>query len=109
MKFKFQYKKQNIELDVRPVSIYNTGLMFCSKKTKPLLFNFKKPSRFKITSLFVFFTFVAVWLDDKNNVLEIRKVKPFTFSVKPIKKVSKLLEIPLNCENRDTIGLLVDD
>ncbi|MEK6883800.1 MAG: hypothetical protein AABY22_29495 [Nanoarchaeota archaeon] len=73
------------------------GLMFKLKdKTNPLLFEFSKPTTMAIHSLFVFSSFLALWLDDKNQIQEIRKVDPFKLSIKPKKPFSKLVEIPLN-------------
>jgi uncharacterized membrane protein (UPF0127 family) len=73
------------------------GLIFTRKeKVKTLLFKFDKERIISIHSLFVFFPFVAIWLDDKNNVIEKRIVKPFRLSVMPKKPFSRLIEIPIN-------------
>lgn len=74
-----------------------TGLMFKERETaKALLFDFKEPTRIRIHSFFVFFPFVAVWLDKKNKVIEIKKITPFTISTRPKKEFNKLIEIPFN-------------
>lgn len=84
------------------------GLMFKSRKeADALLFEFEKPVNFRIHSLFVFFPFFAVWLDDKNKVIEIREVKPFTLSLKPKEPYRKLLEIPFNKRYKEKIKLLI--
>jgi len=70
------------------------GLMFRTRKTSPLIFEFSKDTRMAIHSFFVFFPFHAVWLDKNNKIIEQRKVKPFTFCVKPRKAFRKLIEIP---------------
>ena len=70
------------------------GLMFRSRKTKPLLFEFKNDVHLAIHSIFVFFPFQAIWLDENNRIIEQRIVKPFTFSVRPKKPFRKLIEIP---------------
>ena len=70
------------------------GLMFRTRKTRPLIFEFKKDTRMAIHSLFVFFPFHAVWLDKNNRIIEQRKVKPFTLFVRPKKPFRKLIEIP---------------
>ena len=72
-----------------------SGLMFKKKETEPLLFEFSKPTRMAIHSYFVFFPFIAVWMN-KDKIVEVRKVKPFTFHIKPKKPFTKLLEIPIN-------------
>ncbi len=74
-----------------------TGLMFSSKEnSRALLFKFEKPTRLAIHSLFVFFDFLAIWLDKKNKIVDMKIVKPFRLSVKPKKSFSKLVEIPIN-------------
>ena len=102
MKFNFIHKNKNIGLDIKRCNFFQMfrGLMFtrCEKARALLLFDFKKSRRMKIHSWFVFFHFVAIWLDDKNKVLEIKRVKPFRFCVLPKKKFCKLIEIPINKE-----------
>ena len=66
-----------------------TGLMFRGRNCNNLLFDFKGEGRFAIHSWFVFFPFLAVWLDAGN-------------------KVRKLIEVPLNRENTDVISLFSD-
>ena len=86
------------------------GLMFKEKeKSHALLFDFKKPTKIKIHSLFVFFPFVAIWLDEKNKIVDLKVVKPFTFSVFSKKSFKKLIEIPLNRRYENIIKLLVGD
>ena len=82
-----------------------TGLMFRTKHTNPLLFELKSPRA--IHSFFVFFPFVAVWLDKNNKVVEIKKVKPFTLHVLPKKHFAKLVEIPVNKKNKKILRNLV--
>lgn len=73
------------------------GLMFKSKNNaNALIFDFEKKSDMKIHSFFVFFPFIALWLDDKNRIIEKRIINPFTLSINPKKSFSKLVEIPLN-------------
>lgn len=70
------------------------GLMF---KVKPCIiyWNFKKPVTTNIHSMFCR-KFFAIWLDDKNNIIKIKLVKPFQFNIKPEKEYSRLIEIPLS-------------
>jgi uncharacterized membrane protein (UPF0127 family) len=70
------------------------GLMFRTRKTSPLLFEFKKNVRMAIHSFFVFFPFKAIWLDENNRIIAQKIVKPFTFCVCPRKPFRKLIEIP---------------
>jgi uncharacterized membrane protein (UPF0127 family) len=107
----FNYKKKKIILDVNTCNNFEKviGLMFSSRKAKPLLFEFEKPVKISIHSLFVFYPFLALWMDNKDNIVDKRIVDPFKISVSPNKKFSKLLEIPFNEDNRHLIELLVGD
>jgi uncharacterized membrane protein (UPF0127 family) len=74
-----------------------SGLMFSSKKNaRALLFSFKKPTRLAIHSFFVFYPFLAIWLDDKNKIIKMSIIKPFNPIIKPKKSFLKLIEIPIN-------------
>ncbi len=84
-----------------------TGLMFRSMKTKNLLFDFNREVSISIHSLFVFFPFLAIWLDSRNRVVEFKVVPPFLFYVLPQEKFRKLIEVPLNRENSKIIELFV--
>jgi uncharacterized membrane protein (UPF0127 family) len=111
VKISFKHKGKKVELDAKECKGINRGigLMFKPRGTKALVFSFKKPTGMAIHSLFVFFSFIAVWLDENGKVIEIRKVKPFTFSVRPEKSYKKLIEIPLNNKYVRKIELLVGD
>jgi uncharacterized membrane protein (UPF0127 family) len=82
------------------------GLMFKTRNTDALLFEFSKPTKMAIHSFFVFFPFYAVWFDENNKIIEIKKVKPFTLNVKPKKPYKKLIEIPINNKHEKIIGKL---
>jgi uncharacterized membrane protein (UPF0127 family) len=85
------------------------GMMFHKRETCPaMLFEFRKPSKMKIHSFFVFFSFVGVWMDNKNKIIEIKYVRPWQMSVSPKKEFYKLLEIPVNRKYRRQIMLLVE-
>ena len=103
---KIYYRRKGISVSARTCGFLGMirGLMFRSKNTENLLFdNFSGG----IHSWFVFFPFLAVFLDGKNKVVDIKVVKPFRLSIKSKKNFSKLIEIPINNSNKDTIGLLV--
>lgn len=86
------------------------GLMFIRKeKAKALLFDFKKPVRIPIHSFFVFFPFLVLWLNNENEILEIRLVKPFNCLIHPKENFSKILEIPMNKKYNEIIKILVED
>jgi len=103
------YKNKKIKIPVKKVSALRkiTGLMFKNKNTESLLFDFKEKTKMKIHSFFVFFDFLAVWTDNKNNVIEKRFVKPFTLSVSAKKSFHKLVEIPINKKNKEIIHFFV--
>ena len=92
-------------LDVKKLSYagFLTGLMFKSKNSENLLFDM--PGEWGIHSFFVFFPFLALWLDEKNNVVDWKIVKPFSLFVKPKRKFSKLVEIPLNLKSQKIISI----
>ena len=95
--FNYKGKRFNIAAENCDYLRKISGLMFIGKeKARALLFDFKEPVDLKIHSFFVFFPFIAVWLSEKNEIIEVKKVKPFTFSVRPKEKFSRLLEIPIN-------------
>jgi len=100
------YKKKRIKIIAEDCNILQKfiGLMFSSKnKAKILLFNFKRRQGIRIHSFFVFYPFVAVWLDKKNKVVDLKIVKPFTFCVSPKRKCLKLVEIPMSHQYKKII------
>ncbi|MFW5846780.1 MAG: hypothetical protein ACOCUU_01350 [Nanoarchaeota archaeon] len=114
MKFKkitLNYKNKKIQLKVQKLSKIEMfkGLMFEKKENSYIkLFEFPYNSKWKIHSCFVFFSFLAVWLDDKNNIIEIKTIKPWKLSITPKKKFKKLVEIPLNNKNFSVTKFLVE-
>lgn len=74
------------------------GLMF-RKKSKPLLFIFKKPTRQSIHSFFCPI-FKAIWMKN-GNIIEERIVRPFSLSVRPKKPFTHLVEMPLGDNNKN--------
>ena len=106
----FEYKREIFQLDARVCNWFEKflGLMFCRReKAEALLFEFGNMTEIKIHSLFVFFPFVAVWLDDKNKIIDLKIVKPFTFSVSSSGHFTKLLEIPINKKFEEICNLLI--
>jgi hypothetical protein len=70
------------------------GLMFKSKPTNPIVFEFDKPVTKPIHSWFVFFPFKAIWYND-DKVIETKIFKPFEGSYAPKKPFNKLVEVAL--------------
>ncbi len=86
------------------------GLMFSRReKARALLFSFNEPTKITIHSFFVFFPFIAIWLDDKNNVLEIKKVKSFIPKISSTKSYYRLVEVPINKTYQEVVKILVGD
>ncbi len=102
-----KYKGRKINIIAKECKWKIIGLMFGNKKhAEALLFNFKKPVRTKIHSLFVFFPFVALWLDYKNKVVAMKIVKPFTFSVQPRSEFYRLVEVPVSKRYKSVLSAL---
>lgn len=112
-RIKLNFEGKKFDIDVKICNLFDMfrGLMFRrrEKSSALLLFNFKKPVRMKIHSLFVFFPFVAIWLDDKDRIIEIKKIIPWRLIIFPRKSFNKLVEIPLSTKYERIIKLLVGD
>ncbi len=86
------------------------GLMFSRReKANVLVFSFNKQTKMAIHSFFVFFPFIAIWLDDKNKVIEIKKIKPFTLKESATNPYYKLVEIPINKKYKKIVSSFVTD
>ena len=106
-----RYKGKKIFLNVRKCDYFGEafGLMFQKKENaSALLFDFSGRKRLALHSFFVFFPFLAIWLDDKNKIVEKKIVKPFSISIYPKEPFSKIVEIPLNKKYNKTVRKLVD-
>ena len=94
-------KSKKINLKVKNTDIFSrfSGLMFKTKNTDNLVFDFDKNVRYSIHSYFVFFPFLSIWLDKKNKVLHYEIVKPFSLSIRPKMEFRKIVELPFNDNN----------
>ena len=103
------YKNKKIRIIAKKVSRLGkvAGLMFKKKTTENLLFDFKKKTDMRIHSYFVFFYFLAIWINEENEVIEWKIVRPFILSAKPKKPFMRLIEIPLNRKNKKIISFFV--
>jgi uncharacterized membrane protein (UPF0127 family) len=100
------YKRRKKRIRVKKLSFFGMmrGLTFRSRSFSDILyFDFSKMKSNSIHSIFVFYDFYAIYMDEKNNVKEIYKVKPFTPILVPEKSSTKLIEIPINDKNRELI------
>lgn len=96
MKLNFIYKNRKFSLDAEVcdnILSQARGLML-KKNSKPLLFIFKKARRRAIHSFFCL-PFTAIWFNE-NEIIDVKSVNPWRFSIKPKEKFDKLLEIPSN-------------
>lgn len=103
------YKKKRINLDVMKCQGIELarGLMFRKRENAPaLLFNFGRKIRVSLTSLFVFFPFYALWLDSKNKVIRVEKIRPFVPIIQADKSFNKIVEIPMNRKYSKIIKIL---
>lgn len=79
--------------------------MFSNRdRAKVLLFEFNCPNRMGIHSYFVFFDFLAVWVDSDDKVVQVDYVKPWTIFLRPNKRYVRLIEIPVNDKNGELIN-----
>lgn len=108
MQIGLNYKNKKFKLNVKVCNWARriTGLMFTQKeKAEALLFDFKKPVKYGFHSFFVFFSFVAIWLDDKNKVLDVKVVTPFKRNFSPKQFFVKVIEIPISKKYKKEINL----
>lgn len=111
MIFDFFKGKKKISVNVSEMKglMRGIGLMFRRSSTTPLLFAFETANRTAITSVFVFFPFLAVWLDEKKKVIECRKIGPFRLSILPKNDSKYLVEIPIHEKNHELIENILDN
>lgn len=106
---KVRYKRKSMYIDVNETGFFTRGigLMFRSKETKNLVFYFNRPVKLSITAYFVFFPFLAIWLDKNNRVIHKEVVKPWKLALKPKKSFYTLVEVPINSKNAQIIEFFV--
>ena len=108
MEITIKNSEKRIKLPIKMASGISRygGLMFKSIDSCNLLFDFKRDVKIAFHSILVFFPFILIWLDERNNVLEYRRVEPFTWYIFPRKPFRKVLEIPLNNANNKVLSLI---
>lgn len=107
---KIYLNKKTITIQVKQLSQLGklSGLMFKSRNSPNLLFQFKKPAKHPIHSFFVRFPFLAIWLNQENQVLDYKIIHPNKLSVKPKTPFTKLIEVPISKNNQKIIKFFVD-
>ncbi|MEM3074643.1 MAG: hypothetical protein QW727_01740 [Candidatus Pacearchaeota archaeon] len=105
IKFKNKFIKiKNIQ-EARGFNIFR-GLMFRRKNKSPVfLFN----SKSSLHSFFVFFPFLVLWLDKKNNVADFKIVYPFLPYINTKKEYKRILEIPISKKNYNLVKIIVEE
>lgn len=68
------------------------GLMFSKKKNILLEIPYEKRTHASIHSFFVFFPFYAIFLNSNKEVVDLKRISPFTFYT-PKKPAKYILEI----------------
>ena len=108
-KFSFYYANKSFTIETIDCSFIRKGLglMFRTNETMSLLFTFSRDINRSLTSWFVFFPFLAIWLDSDDKIIEFRIVKPFTSYINIDKIFRKVLELPLNRDNMRVVRFLV--
>lgn len=100
------YKKKGVKLDLEECGFFGKvrGLMFRRLGNAPILsFSWKEDTNVSLHSLFVFFPFIVIFLDDKNNILEMREIFPWNLAIESKKKFSRIIEIPVSQKHRRLI------
>jgi uncharacterized membrane protein (UPF0127 family) len=105
-----KYRNRKIKLIAEDCNFLKkfTGLMFSRRQSsKALLFSFKIKQKIIIHSFFVFYPFIAIWLDNKNNISDLKIVRSFSPYISPKKSTFMLVEIPINDYYRGIVKTLL--
>lgn len=84
------------------------GLMFTRREKADILL-FENAKKVGIHSFFVFFPFLCLWLDDKNNVVEWKIVKTFSVYEKSKYQFTKIVEIPVSRRYHSLVTFIVGE
>ena len=105
MEFSFTSKGKRFAVQAKEMKglMRGIGLVFRTRNTQNLLFKFSRPNKTAITGLFVFFPFLAIWLDKEKRVIEKKYITSFYWSATPRKNSAYLLELPINDKNLEII------
>lgn len=107
-----KYKKNIFRIRVKRLNFFQKGIGLAFKLKKDnvsnLLFSFNKDKNIALTSYFVFFPFLVLWLDKDNSVNEYRVVKPFQIKITSSKPFRSIIEIPLSKKNESITKFFVD-
>ena len=76
------------------------GLMFRSKHTEPVIFEFDRDVEHSLHMFCVFFPCTIIFKDENDEVIESIIAKPFQFNIKCSKPYRKIIEIPIITINK---------
>jgi uncharacterized membrane protein (UPF0127 family) len=110
MKIKLKSRGREFEIEVERCESFSSqgrGLMFRSRETNALLFDFPDDAERSIHSLFVFFQFLAIWINKEGKIVGKKIVKPFRLHANPGKPFSRLIEIPFCEKYIETINYIL--
>ena len=104
---KILHKGKKVLIPVRRTGVFSKylGLMFRSRHTSNLLFEFTKKGKVTFTSLFVFFRYLTLWLDERNHVLAWEYIRPFRIAIYAPCAFSRVVEVPVNTKNESILRL----
>jgi len=110
MKAKLSFKEKEVEIHrIKKCEGLGkfVGLMFKNRNANARLFEFTKPTRRAIHSLFCP-DFLAIWLI-QGKIVDYKLVTGNKLSIKPEEKFDKLLEIPVNKRHERVIKLFLEN
>jgi len=107
--FSFVYRDKEFIVQARECSFLRrgAGLMFRTRETDNLIFSFGKEAVYPFTGIFCFSPFLIIWLDENNEIIDFKLAKPFEARLLSTKPFKKVLELPLNRQNKKIIEYLV--
>lgn len=106
----FKLKGKKFDVIARDCGFFGRviGLMFKFKESADaIVFSFDNPTDMGIHSLFVFFPFLAIWIDEQGKAIEIKTIRPFKLFAASKKPYKKLLEIPLNKKYEKIVNSII--
>ena len=109
MKISLKLKGKKIPLEVKKCGLFGKfrGLMFRQQESAPaLMFELSTPCRISIHSIFVFFDFIAIWINSEGKIIDVQLISPWKFSVKPKRDFVRLIEIPVNSKYSKVVNFL---
>ena len=105
----FYYKEKRFEIKADKTNFFGRfrGLMFRSRKSENLLFDFGLQGKRGLHSIFVFFPFLVLWLDRGNKVVDYKVCLPFRWRISTERPFVKVIELPFNNKNRKIVDFFV--